>query len=156
RTTERYFEQLLPCGFRAKWIPNGIDDSLFHPVAPEARLALRRDLTWPVDRPVFLFVGRFVEKKGVHIIRELARRLPEVSWIMTGWGPEDPAEWRLSNVLSMGRRAQREIARLYQAADLLVLPSVGEGFPLVVQESMACGTPVALSDDTASAYPGIA
>ena len=155
RTTQNYFERLLPHGFRAKWISNGIDGSLFHPVALDARIGLRRDLGWPLDRPVFLFVGRFVEKKGVHIIRELARRVPEVVWILTGWGPEDPAEWRLANVRSMGRRAQPEITRLYQAADLLVLPSVGEGFPLVVQESMACGTPVAVSRETADAYPGV-
>ena len=42
-----------------------------------------------------------------------------------------------------------QIVPYYQAADLLILPSVGEGFPLVVQEAMACGTPVLISEDTA-------
>jgi glycosyltransferase involved in cell wall biosynthesis len=52
----------------------------------------------------------------------------------------------------MGRA---ELTPFYQSADLLVLPSSGEGFPLVVQESMACGTPALISADTALGIPGI-
>jgi glycosyltransferase involved in cell wall biosynthesis len=46
-----------------------------------------------------------------------------------------------------------QIAPLYQAADLFVLPSVGEGFPLAVQEAMACGTPALVGEDTAAGAP---
>jgi len=49
--------------------------------------------------------------------------------------------------------ATEELSALYQAADLLVLPSVGEGFPLSVQEAMACGTPALVGEDTAAGSP---
>jgi glycosyltransferase involved in cell wall biosynthesis len=41
-----------------------------------------------------------------------------------------------------------DLAELYRAADLLVLPSQGEGFPLVIQEAFACGLPALVSDST--------
>ena len=49
--------------------------------------------------------------------------------------------------------ATEELSALYQAADLFVLPSVGEGFPLSVQEAMACGTPALVGEDTAAGCP---
>jgi len=52
-----------------------------------------------------------------------------------------------------GRLKPSQIVPLYQQADLLVLPSTGEGFPLVVQEALACGTPVLVSREVAQAFP---
>jgi glycosyltransferase involved in cell wall biosynthesis len=43
------------------------------------------------------------------------------------------------------------VAPLDHAADLLVLPSVGEGLARAVQESMSCGTPALVGEDTADA-----
>ena len=150
-TTERYFTNLLgPMPHRM--IANGVDLDTFHP-ARAGRKALRAEFGWPADRPVCLFVGRYVEKKGIRVLKALARRLSHVLWVFAGRGPEDPAGWSFDNVVSMGALPAERLARLYRASDLFVLPSVGEGFPLVVQESMACGTPVVVSSETARAYP---
>jgi glycosyltransferase involved in cell wall biosynthesis len=43
---------------------------------------------------------------------------------------------------------------LYAIADLLVLPSTGEGLPVVVQEALMCGTPVLTTVDTAGGLAG--
>jgi len=134
-------------------VPNGVDHAVFHPVADPRRAQLRSQLGAGPDMPLLLFVGRFVEKKGLLLLRELAERLRRVRWVFAGWGPLDPEAWRLPNVRVARDRAGRQLAPLYQAADLLVLPSVGEGFPLVVQEAMACGTPALVSDATAAGLP---
>jgi glycosyltransferase involved in cell wall biosynthesis len=137
------------------WIPNGVDMESFCPAGADQRQRLRRGWGWPEGRPVALFVGRLVEKKGLSHLRRLAQRFPQVQWVLIGWGPEDPSRWELANVRFLGRVDHADLASYYRAADLLVLPSVGEGFPLVVQEAMACGTPALISDDTARGSPGI-
>lgn len=154
RTTQTYFENLTPFSAPAYFIPNGVAFDRFAVPDASRRQAVRSELGWPTDRLVFLFAGRFVEKKGLHLLAKLAQDMPDVTWVFAGWGPLDPARWTLPNVICLGRQSQESLARVYAAADLLVLPSVGEGFPLVVQEAMACGTPVATSADVARAHAG--
>ena len=133
---------------------NGVDSEVFHPDPREDRQALRDQLEVPANAQLAIFVGRYVEKKGLDVLREVARLRPDMQFAMIGKGPLDPASWGLGNVHDLGQLDQRRLARIYRAGDMLLLPSVGEGFPLVVQEAMACGLPVVTGDVTARADPG--
>ena len=134
-------------------VENGVDTDVFKPAADSERSLLREHLGLPTDRPLLLFLGRFVEKKGLPVLRELAARLPQAHWVFAGWGPLDPGQWSQPNVSVVRRPTPEDLPPVYQAADLLVLPSVGEGMPLSVQEAMACGTPALVGTETAAGSP---
>jgi glycosyltransferase involved in cell wall biosynthesis len=80
----------------------------------------------------------------------MAALRPNWQWCVIGQGPEQPQAWGLPNVRVLSPMPQAELASWYHAADLLILPSEGEGFPLVVQEAMACGLPACITADVAS------
>ena len=123
---------------------NGVDTSTFFPSTVSSMRT---------DGRMLIFVGRFVQKKGLAILEQVATKRPDLHFVLIGRGPISPESWGLPNVAVMGMQTQQTIAELYRAADLLLLPSVGEGFPLVVQEAMACGLPVICGSDSAQADP---
>jgi len=146
-----YFEGFVRFRKRPEVIWNGVDTDLYNPGAPTERAAAREQLGLAVDERTVLFVGRFVEAKGLLVIERLAARLPDVTWLLAGWGPIDPAAWQAPNVRVLRSLRGKTLVPVYRAANLLVLPSFGEGLPLVVQESLACGTPALVDIDTAKA-----
>jgi glycosyltransferase involved in cell wall biosynthesis len=152
-SVRRYFKGFVSFKSPPVLVPNGVDTAVFHPVDETRRTALRAELGVKRGVPLLLFVGRFVEKKGLPVLRRLAQRLPDAQWLFVGWGALDPERWTLPNVTVVRERSGAQLASLYQAADLLVLPSTGEGFPLVVQEAMACGTPALVGAETAAGCP---
>lgn len=148
----RYFAGAVAAG-RRSLVFNGVDTRLFSPPDREAVRREREGLDLPPNVPVALFVGRFVEKKGLSVLECLARSRPEILFAFAGRGEQDPRQWGLQNVRVFRSLAGPSLAALYRASDLLVLPSVGEGFPLVVQEALACGLPVVCGVDSAEADP---
>ena len=129
------------------YIPNGVDSKVFNTtttyVEPDSTC-----LPQLPKEPFVLFVGRFVEKKGLVFLKDLVRMCGDIQWVFVGKGPIDPKSWGLSNVTTIEHIDHEGVSTLYRRASLLVLPSVGEGFPLVIQEAVACGTPVLTSHET--------
>lgn len=150
----RFYADCFSGERRPEIIFNGIDPALFG--WREEQQTARQALGLDSKAKVGLFIGRFVEKKGLHRIRELATSRPEVQWILIGRGPVAPGSWGLPNVRVIGQIPQSQISRWLAAADLFVLLSTGEGFPLVVQEALVSGCPALVSDEIASACPLIA
>jgi len=121
----------------------------------------------PVDgRPYFLYVGGFSPHKNlVALVRafdRVADRDPTVALVLAGDIEDDPFLSSASDVqhaIAGARNRHRvritgyvddaELVSLYQHAVASVLVSFGEGFGLPVAESMACGTPVIVSDEPA-------
>lgn len=126
-------------------LPNGVDLDRFH-IKPQ--VSARIELGWPAG-PTLLFVGNLVENKGLHIAIEALTLLPGFRLVVAGEGPQHQALAVMAQrrdltarVQFLGRVEQDQLARCYSAADILVLPSSREGWPNVLLESMACGTPV--------------
>ena len=151
RPVRHYYQRFVRFRKPPSVIANGVDVQTFVPSSAVDQAPARSALGLDPARPVLLFVGRFVEKKGLHILERLAKRLTNVSWAFAGRGPLDPGQWGCPHVHIFRDRHGAELVPLYQAADILVLPSVGEGLPLVIQEAMSCGTPVITGEDTAEA-----
>jgi len=94
------------------------------------------------------FVGRLSPEKNIPAIIYCAKALPDVTFVIVGDGPQrQPLEQMangLTNVYFVGPR--NDVEKFYAAFDLLILPSVMEGMPLVILEAMSAGTPMVASD----------
>ena len=135
---------------------NGVDTDVFRPPrGAERRAQLRQKFGLEGNCPVILFAGRFVEKKGLPALRRMAALRPDYTWAFAGWGPLDPSTWKAGNVRVLSGLQGSALADLYRASNLLVLPSTGEGFPLVVQEALASGLPVVCGAETTAADPAM-
>jgi teichuronic acid biosynthesis glycosyltransferase TuaC len=135
-------------GRRVAVLRNGVDLSCFRPIDREAS---RRALG--VSGSVLLAVANLVPKKRHFLMIEAVARLPGVTLVIVGDGPERHNIERLAHdrgvaarVHVLGRLPQERLPETYSAADLLLLPSEREGWPNVLLESMACGTPVLVSN----------
>jgi D-inositol-3-phosphate glycosyltransferase len=125
-------------------INNGVDFKLFHPPKIKQKGALRQKYNLPAEKILALFVGRFVPKKG---FRKLLQAVSEDYVIVFAGGKRPVSVKADKRAIFLGSLSQKETAEIYQACDVFVLPSEGEGFPLSIQEAMASGLPVITTDD---------
>lgn len=134
---------------------NGVNTEVFRMLeGSETVRALRREYGLPEEGVVILFVGRFVVKKGLSVMKRMVEARPDWTWAFAGWGPLNPAEWNAANVRVFSGLSGPTLAPLYRCSDLLALPSSGEGgFPLVAREALASGIPVVCSEETLGADP---
>lgn len=145
-------ESLVALGCDAERIVclrNGVDLDLF---SPRDRPLARRSLG-VATKYVVAAVGNLVPEKRHALAIEALASVPDTTLIIVGDGPErSRLECRATalgledRVFLLPSRRQQELVDVYSAADLMVLPSSREGWPNVILEAMACGTPVVASD----------
>jgi teichuronic acid biosynthesis glycosyltransferase TuaC len=124
--------RILPAGLRVptEIIPCGIDFSMFRPISrSEARLRLGLDS----DRKYAVFAADpAIPRKAFAIAEAAVRQLA--------------ARGTTVELLPVYGKPQAAIVDYMNAADVLVLPSMWEGSPMVIKEAMACGVPIVAAD----------
>jgi glycosyltransferase involved in cell wall biosynthesis len=137
-------------------VPYAVDNAAFAARAAAADLTgLRRQLGIPEGWPVVLFAGKFQRRKRPDLLLDAWERLaaPRPVLLMVGDGEMRAAlEARHTpGLVFAGFRNQSELPAFYALADVFVLPSEAEPWGLAVNEAMACGTAVVVSDQVGAA-----
>ncbi|MCM8797486.1 MAG: glycosyltransferase family 4 protein [Candidatus Omnitrophica bacterium] len=147
--TKRVKNHLITYGFKEEKIeiiPNGID------------LKLIGSVSINTESSDLIFVGRLIKDKQVDMLVNalslLKRKIDDIKCIIIGDGPEKynlislTQELRLENnvIFKDFFEREEEIFSFLKSSKIFVLPSVREGFGIIVIEAMACGLPVIAVD----------
>lgn len=139
-------DQLVEAGVesgRIRVIPYAADPTIFYPGTGRDRGGVFR----------MLFAGQLTARKGLETLRQALNGLPDGGWELVVCGGSDgrfgyawmagmegkPIRW-------LGAVSRKRLAEEMRAANVLVLPSLEEGFGLVVPQALACGCPCVVSD----------
>jgi teichuronic acid biosynthesis glycosyltransferase TuaC len=137
-------------------IPNGVDGKKFF---PRAIGEAREKLGLPATRRIILSVGALIPRKGhdytIRALKVLVQKTAssDLLLLIAGGGPDrEELDFLVrsldltDHVRFVGEIPHQELRLWYSAADLFCLASDREGWPNVVLESLACGTPVVATD----------
>ncbi len=166
RTARDLVERLGVSPSRVHCVYYGIDTDLFRQATPNDRARARRELGWPIERPVALFIGALGDRrKGFDTLFNAWRRLCaapswDVELAVVGAGVEAD-DWRRraadcgmeSRIRFLGKR--QDVPGLLAASDALVAPTRYEAYGLAVHEALCCGLPSFVTHDAgiAERYP---
>lgn len=148
------FERLWGAYSNIDILSEGVNTQQFR---PDGAAAARARGTYDLEGPVVLYVGRLCEQKGTHLLLDawehsLARR---GTLVLAGpiafFGntlKDRPLLQRIDdlNVRYLGAVLESELAALYNACDIFVMPTIrNELFGMAALEAQACGKPVVAS-----------
>ncbi|MCU0552454.1 MAG: glycosyltransferase family 4 protein [Leptolyngbya sp. Prado105] len=130
--------------FAVHHIPYGIDTDVYKPLDPEQ---CRARLNLPKGKKVLLFVATHLQerRKGGDLVVTALQQLPESiksELVLLTLGGGDAYQTGISTLALGYVKDDDEKAIAYSAADLLIFPTRADNLPLVLQESLACGTPM--------------
>ncbi len=136
--------------------PHAIDNERFMSEEFEQKaIDWRKKLNINDKRIVFLFVGKFEQKKDPLILVEAARKLPDYDFLFVGNGvlEKEIFDNAGENCHFLDFQNQSLMPAVYRLGDVVVLPSKGPGetWGLAINEAMACKKPVLVSDKTGCA-----
>lgn len=132
-------------------IPNGIDTNAYQPLDRQLCKAV---LDIPSNKRVLLFGADSLkdQRKGGNLLLKTLQQLPqflksETVLLTFGNGSETITSELGMRTINLGYiNSDRLKSIAYAAADLFVFPTRADNLPLVLQESMACGTPMVSFD----------
>jgi glycosyltransferase involved in cell wall biosynthesis len=124
---------------------------------PRDQASVRAKFGIPSDERMIIYVGRFVEAKGlrelIQAFQQLARQDDKLSLALIGDGVMKAELVRLIDAAGLqgrvripGGQPPDRVAEWICASNVLTLPSWSEGYPNVVVEGLACGRPVVATD----------
>lgn len=118
----------------------------------DAGLMFRQQHGLPVDKPLLLFLGRFVPEKGLRDLMKawdiVQQQEPRAHLALVGDGVLRPEIQAHANdkLHLLGRLSGDAVWQAYAAADVFVAPSRWEPWGLTINEAMATSTPIVMTD----------
>lgn len=140
---------------RITYIPNFVSKDTFYPMSAAKKVQLRKRLGFPIHKFTIIGTGQVQARKGVMDFAKLAEANPQYQFIWVGgfsFGRITDGYDELKqlvhhhpkNLSFPGIIPRQKMVNYYNLADLFLLPSYNELFPMSVLEAVSCGLPIVL------------